>query len=92
MYSFKSIISNLVYVPISFSVTNSEGFSDYYNGLTANSYVTDDVFHNFGSHEATLSEALRHITTGAFSSTKSAPLTTEAKREIRSIRDEIGAL
>lgn len=93
MYSFNSRISNLVYVPISFSLINKDGYGNYFNGLNANSYVSDDVYHNFGSGEAVFDEVLNHITTGSFSSTKSAfEIRKGPKKEIRSIKEERGSL
>lgn len=93
MYSFPSRISDLIYVPISFSLVNAEGFGNYYNGLKANSYVNDDVYHNFGTDEAIFSEVMNHITTGSFSSNKSSfELRKVPKKEIRSIKDERGSL
>jgi hypothetical protein len=93
MYSFASRISDLVYVPISFSLVNADGFGNYFDGLKADSYINDDVYHNFGTDEAIFSEVMNHITTGSFSSNKSSfELRKAPKKEIRSIKDERGSL
>ena len=93
MYSFNSRISDLVYVPICFSLVNANNYGDYFNGLTADSYVTDDVLHDFGSEEAVFAEAMHHITYGSFSSTKSSVSIYRAPvKEIRSIADERGSI
>jgi len=93
MYSFNSRISDLVYVPICFSLVNANDYGNYFNGLTADSYVTDDVYHNFGIEEAVFAEAMYHITYGSFSSAKSAGTIYRAPvKEIRSIADERGSI
>jgi len=93
MYSFTSRISDLVYVPISFSLVNKDGFGYYFDGLKADSYVNDDVYHNFGTDEDVFAEVMNHITTGSFSSNKSAfEIRRAPKKEIRSIKDERGSL
>jgi len=93
MYSFNSRISDLVYVPICFSLVNANNYGDYFNGLTADSYVTDDVSHNFGANEAVFAEVMHHITYGSFSSTKSSGTIYRAPvKEIRSIADERGSI
>jgi len=48
MYSFNSNLSDYVYVPITFKIVNSEGVGDYYEGLPADAFASDDVTHNFG--------------------------------------------
>ncbi|MCK7537597.1 MAG: hypothetical protein MZV63_44915 [Marinilabiliales bacterium] len=39
MYSFESKLSDYVYVPITFKIVNSEGFGDYYEGLSADAFA-----------------------------------------------------
>ena len=93
MYSFTSRLSNKVYVPISFSLINKDGYGNYFDGLKADSYVNDDIYHNFGIGEAVFDEVVNHITTGNFSSSKSAfDVRRAPKKEIRSIKDERGSL
>ncbi|PLX22780.1 MAG: hypothetical protein C0597_01935 [Marinilabiliales bacterium] len=93
MYAFGSTISDLVYVPISFKLVNADGFGGYYGGLAADSYVEDDVLHNFGKGEAVLDEVLYHIENGTFSSLKSSTeIYRSPKVEIRNFKDEIGAI
>ena len=93
MYSINSRISDLVYVPISFSLVNKDGYGGYFDGLKADSYVTDDVYHTFGSEEAVFAEVLHHIESGSFSTTKSSfEIYRAPVKEIRSIKDERGSL
>jgi len=93
MYAFESNIGNLVYVPISFKLVNADGYGGYYEGLPADSYVEDDIYHNFGEGEAVLDEVLYHIENGSFSSLKSASdIFRRPKVEIRNLKDEIGAI
>ena len=93
MSSFSSRISDLVYVPISFSMVNKDGYGGYFDGLKADYYVTDDVYHNFGSEEAVFAEVLHHIESGSFSTTKSSfEIYRAPVKEIRSIKDERGSL
>lgn len=93
MYAFESDLSDLVYVPITFKLTNAEGFGGYYDGLEADSYVTDDILNDFGPGEDTFDEVLNHINTGSFSSMKSATdIFRSPKPEIRDFKDELGAI
>ncbi len=93
MYAIQSAISDLVYVPISFKLVNSEGYGGYYEGLKADSYVTDDVMNNFGEGEAVLEEVLHHIETGSFTSLKSSSdIFRKPVKDIISLKDEIGAI
>ncbi|MBI9055380.1 MAG: hypothetical protein JEY96_16275 [Bacteroidales bacterium] len=93
MYSFNSRYSNLVYVPICFSLENAAGYGSYFDGLKADSYVDDDTYHTFGKDEAIFSEVFNHIKNGSFSSSKSSSeLRKTPKKEIRSIKDERGSL
>ncbi|MFC2151861.1 S41 family peptidase [Bacteroidota bacterium] len=93
MYSFYSTISNLVYVPISFKLLNANDYGGYYDGLATDSYVEDDVTNDFGVGEAVLDEVIYHIENGSFSSTKSSfDIYRKPFKEIRSLKDEIGAI
>jgi hypothetical protein len=93
MYSFESKISDYVYVPITFKITNSEGFGDYYDGLTADSYADDDVTHDFGDPaESSLAEALHHIEFGTFSTKKSeTEIKRRPKKSIRTVKEQLDA-
>lgn len=93
MYAFESNLSDLVYVPITFKLVNADGYGGYYNGLAADSYVEDDIFHDFGPGEAGFDEVLNHINTGSFSSMKSGTDIYRSPRpEIRDFKDELGAI
>lgn len=93
MSLFGSGVSNLVYAPISFKLVNADGYGGYYDGLKADSYVVDDLKHDFGVGEAVLDEVLNHIENNSFSSSKSSGDIYRASfREIRTLEDEIGSL
>ena len=93
MYSLLSNKSNLVYVPVTFKLTNSVDFGDYYDGLPADSYVSDALITDFGELEAVLSEVLNHISTGTFSSSKTSGDIFKTKvKEIRNLNDELGSI
>jgi len=93
MYSFESRVSDLVYVPISFRLVNSDDFGGYYNGLKADSYVDDDLYSDFGPDEAILKEVLYHIENGSFPSTKSSnDIFRKPIKEIRNLKDELGSI
>ena len=93
MYSISSRVSDLVYVPIAFKLTNSEGFGGYYDGLEADSYVTDDISSNFGIGEDVFDEVIYHIENGSFSSLKSSTeIYRRPYKEIRNLNDEIGTI
>jgi carboxyl-terminal processing protease len=93
MYSFSSRVSDLIYVPISFRLVNSNNYGGYYSGLAADSYVEDDLYNDFGEDEATLKEVLFHIENGSFSSTKSSyDIYSRPKKEIRNLKDELGSI
>ncbi len=93
MYSFTSRVSDLVYVPISFRLLNADDFGGYFNGLSADSYVDDDLYNDFGTNESTLKEVLYHIENGSFSSTKSShDIYKKPIKEIRNLKDELGSI
>ena len=57
--------ADFAFVPITFKITNSEGFGDYFNGLPANIAAMDDISRNFGDPlESSLQQALAFITSG----------------------------
>lgn len=93
MYSFRSKLSDYVYVPITFKIVNSDGEGDYYDGLPADAYAADDITHNFGDiNESSLAEALYHIQYGSFSGKKlKEGIKRMPKKPMRSIRDELDA-
>ncbi len=74
-------------------MVNADNYGGYFDGLKADCYVTDDVYHNFGSEEAVFAEVLHHIEYGSFSITKSSfEIFRAPVKEIRSIKDERGSL
>ena len=58
-------------LPITFKIANSLDYGDYFSGLPANSFVKDDLSHDFGdTNETCFNEALYYIKTGGFTSPK----------------------
>jgi len=56
-------------VPIEFQILNSQGVGGYFNGITPNCQIADDLTHNLGdSDEAMLNEAIYYINNGSCSS------------------------
>lgn len=52
--------------PITFRLVNAEGNTDYFDGLPADCYAEDDVFHDFGDpDEAMIAAALDFLGTGS---------------------------
>ena len=63
MYSF-SYCDNYI-VPITFKNVNSEGHTDYFDGISANCLISDDVTKQLGdSTEATLASAINYLENG----------------------------
>ncbi len=81
------------YVPVTFKLTNKDGFGDYYDGLPADSYIPDDPTRAFGDRqETTLAEAIYYLETGAFTGAgkkKSVPYRIYPER--KGLQFEIGA-
>jgi carboxyl-terminal processing protease len=51
--------------PITFRLVNAEGNTDYFDGLPADCYAEDDLFHDFGDpNEAMIAAALEVLDTG----------------------------
>ena len=70
-YGFR--ICDKMFWPVSFSVQNSRGQGDYYNGFVPDCRAADDIGHAFGDPaEASLATALTYVATGACPATTSA--------------------
>jgi carboxyl-terminal processing protease len=85
---------NYVYLPIAFKLTNSEGYGDYFDGLSANKEETDDLSHDFNNQqESCYSDALYYISQGSFPARKQAFVrpTHYAGLEMKGLREIIGA-
>lgn len=55
------------FFPITFKYTNSEGYSDFVNGIAPDHHVADDIAHDFGNtSESCLRAALHYIEHGVF--------------------------
>jgi len=66
MYAWE--YQDFAFVPISFYVANSNGESNYFDGLPADAYVDDDLTREFKNQEEDcLKEALYYINYGTFS-------------------------
>lgn len=56
-----------IFFPITFKYTNSEGYSDFVNGIVPDHNTADDLAHDFGNtDEACLRAALHYIEHGVF--------------------------
>lgn len=80
--------------PISFKIVNQNGEGEYFDGIQANAYVTDDLAHDFGDpEEARLKESLYFIKNGSFSGQTARVRSVEKVRTIplTGFRQEIGA-
>lgn len=69
------------FAPVTFKVTNKDGFGDFYNGLAPDQTADDDVTHDFSDrNEACLKQALYYIQNESFmSTTKSSKLPYDHK-------------
>jgi carboxyl-terminal processing protease len=66
-----TLILGYYLVPITFKMTNKDGYGDFYSGLPVDKEVADDLTHDFGDrHEACLEQALYYIQNGTFKATK----------------------
>jgi len=92
MYSFEH--GNYKFVPICFKLTNSEGYGDYFGGLPADAYRTDDLSKDWGNpNEASLKEALYYIENGFFSNQLPVKLNPYLpKMPLKGLKAEIGAI
>ncbi len=81
------------FVPVTFKIANADGEGDYFDGLNADSYVSDDITRFFGDPEETsLKEALKFIETGSFSGLpKKKSLFVQPYEQMTGLREEIGA-
>lgn len=71
MYAFDFKPDPYYFVPICFKLSNANGYGDYFDGLPANYYVSDDLSHDFGDpEEAQLKAVLTYISEGHWPVTK----------------------
>lgn len=80
--------------PISFKTVNHDGEGEYFEGIPAHAYVTDDLSHDFGDpEEARLKEALYFLKNGSFSGQTARVRPAEQVETIplTGFRQEIGA-
>lgn len=93
MYVFYSEEDYYAYVPVTFRISNANGYGAYFEGLAASAYASDNIAVEFGSiNEDCFATALGHIETGSFPSLKSSgEIFHLPKREYNSLKDEIGA-
>jgi C-terminal processing protease CtpA/Prc len=69
--------------PVSFKTVNSNGEADYFAGFPVNKNVADDLSRDFGNEEElNLKEALKYLTTGAFTASVSAERSSVSAAEI----------
>lgn len=72
MNGFKLKFGKSYLFPITFILTNVNGYGDYFNGLPVNKEVLDDITHNWGKGESCYNQAMHYLKTGSFTTTKSA--------------------
>jgi len=92
MYAW-TYAEKLVFVPVSFKTVNANDEGDYYNGLSADSYVPDGYAYDFSDRNETyLKEAIYYLTTSGFSgSTSSLKSFYIPSLEKKGLQFEIGA-
>ena len=72
--------------PVSFKTVNSAGSADYFSGFPVDKNVADDLLHDFGDeNEANLREALKYLTTGAFTAIASGQISSAESQKVREI-------
>ncbi len=77
MYIFTNDKIDLSVLPISFKYVNSLGYGDYFNGLPADIYVSDDLNHEWGDPEENMLKAALSAVSGSpatISQLKGAPI------------------
>ncbi len=82
------------FVPISFRLLNAKNVGDYYDGLTADSYIEDGLGWDFTDrNEYRLKEAIYYLETGSFTGSASPlkSLQMYQKPEAKGLKWEIGA-
>lgn len=92
--SFPIKYSGYAINPISFKIVNQNGEGEYFEGIQADAYVTDDLSHDFGDYEeARLKEALYFIQNGSFSGqiARMRPAKQVKPVPMSGFRQEIGA-
>ncbi len=80
--------------PISFKTANENGEGEYFEGITANAYVQDDLTHDFGDvKESRLKEALYYAVHNSFSGeiARTRPFMKGHSIPWQGFRQEIGA-
>jgi C-terminal processing protease CtpA/Prc len=91
-------VNGYAVAPITFKVANANGEAEYFNGITADASVNDDLQVGFGdTSEDCLAQALHYIAHGSFSvqllanGRQSTFDEQHASLELRGFRAEIGA-
>jgi hypothetical protein len=94
MYAFYQDTDYYAYVPVTFKISNSEGYGEYYDGLPVAMEVADDITRAFDDpQEACLHQALHYIEFGSFDPAKHVPVGTRPKKPLyNSIESIRGAL
>ena len=85
--------ADYAFVPVTFKLTNKDGYGEYFTGLPVDSYIPDNPARDFGDREETnLKEAIHYLQTGTF--TGMAVKKSFAPRPVveqKGLRAEIGA-
>jgi carboxyl-terminal processing protease len=86
-------IGKYAVAPITFKVVNSVGEGDYFSGIKANSYTSDNLNYDFGDErENSLKQALYYIQNGSFDNSiarTKASMPTQ-RLELKGFRAELG--
>jgi carboxyl-terminal processing protease len=80
------------FVPITFQLTNSEGYGGYFAGIPVDKVSSDDFTHDFGDkEEACFKQALYYISNGSFTSKKSKQNIHRMNHRLHGLKAEIGS-
>ena len=85
--------SDSTLIPITFKYTNRLGEGDFYDGLTADSYIDEDLSKDFGDQEETLlKEVLHFIETDEFTGAGMKKSRFIPELQLQGIHSETGAI
>ena len=84
MYVFEESKYDLAIVPISFSITNANDEGNYFEGISVDYEISDDLSHDFGDiDESNFRAALEYINQGNFPIVTAAKSLSTSEREFK---------
>ncbi|MPQ48785.1 hypothetical protein GCQ56_17420 [Marinifilum sp. N1E240] len=84
MYVFEEPKYDLAIVPISFSITNANDEGNYFEGISVDYEISDDLSHDFGDlDESNFRAALEYINQGSFPVITAAKSLSTTEREFK---------